>query len=204
MTTHGRGLVGRFWLGSVADQLIRELPVPLLLVRPQAGKVDMNREVVLSRMVIPLDGSPLAEHVIEPAIALGGFMGAEYTFLRVVRSLALPPMTDFVPPATSKEGQSLLQKLEKLQAEEVQSAGDYLKHLEQSFTAVGRRIRTKVVTAEQPVAAILEEATPAGNDCIALATHGRSGLRRMILGSVADKVIRSASVPVLVYRPRDK
>ena len=67
MTTHGRGPLGRFWLGSVADELARVLPVPLLLVRPQAeAEPDLETEPPLRQILIPLDGSKLAEQILGP------------------------------------------------------------------------------------------------------------------------------------------
>jgi nucleotide-binding universal stress UspA family protein len=91
MSTHGRGPLSRFWLGSVADALMRRLPVPLLLVRPQEGAPDLSEEPPLRRILIPLDGSALAEEVLAPALALGGLVGAEYTLLWVVRPLPFSP-----------------------------------------------------------------------------------------------------------------
>src|SRR5262249_51197168 len=58
MSTHGRGAVGRFWLGSVADDLIRELPRPVLVVRPYEGQPDLSREPQLNSILLPLDGTP--------------------------------------------------------------------------------------------------------------------------------------------------
>ena len=71
LTTHGRGPLARFWLGSVADELVRRLPMPILLVRPQETVPDLAGEPVLQRMLIPLDGSEFAEQILEPAMALG-------------------------------------------------------------------------------------------------------------------------------------
>lgn len=62
-------------------------------------------------------------------------------------------------------------------------------------------IRTQVVVAQQPAAAILEYARDQAADLIAIATHGRGGAVRILLGSVADKIVRGASTPILLYRP---
>src|SRR5262249_1537319 len=70
MATHGRGAVGRFWLGSVADEMLRHVTVPLLLVRPEEEPTDLTREPPLGRAVITLDGTPLAEQILEPAVSL--------------------------------------------------------------------------------------------------------------------------------------
>jgi nucleotide-binding universal stress UspA family protein len=65
-------------------------------------------------------------------------------------------------------------------------------------------VQTRVVSHEQPAAAILNDASAHGADLVALATHGRGGLKRLLLGSVADKVLRGGTTPVLVCRPVDK
>src|SRR5262245_51041562 len=69
MATHGRGPLGRFWLGSVADQMLRVAPVPLLLVRPEA-EAPPDAEPTFGRVVVPLDGTPESEEVLESAVAL--------------------------------------------------------------------------------------------------------------------------------------
>src|SRR6516162_5446152 len=83
MTTHGRGPLTRFWLGSVADNLVRRAPVPVLLVRPQETAPDLTHEPVFRHVFIPLDGSPLAEQVLESAVTLGQLFGADLTLLRI-------------------------------------------------------------------------------------------------------------------------
>ena len=74
MATHGRGALGRFWLGSVADEMLRHVNVPLLLVRPDEEAVDLAHEPALGRVVVALDGTPLAEQILEPAVALAALM----------------------------------------------------------------------------------------------------------------------------------
>ena len=87
MTTQGRGPVARFWLGSVADRLLRQLAIPILFVRPQEVDADLTQEPKFGRMLIPLDGSQLAEQILEPGMALATAMKAEVTLLRVVQQL---------------------------------------------------------------------------------------------------------------------
>jgi nucleotide-binding universal stress UspA family protein len=71
MTTQGRGPLARFWLGSVSDQLVRQAGMPILLVRPQAAAPDVAQEPLLRRVLIPLDGSALAESILQPVLTLG-------------------------------------------------------------------------------------------------------------------------------------
>ena len=83
MTTHGRGPLSRFWLGSVADELVRRTTTPILLVRPQEKAPDLTTEPELRHILIPLDGSALAEKVLESAVALGSLLQADYMLVRI-------------------------------------------------------------------------------------------------------------------------
>jgi nucleotide-binding universal stress UspA family protein len=195
MTTHGRGPLSRFWLGSVADELIRRTDMPLLVVRPDDGAPDLIRTPVLQRILIPLDGSETAEQILEPAIALGTLMDAEYTLLRVLEPVPIygHNLTGYAAGGTD------LAVLKQLQAE----AQTYLEGVAHRFR--GRsRVQTRVVVHPQIASAILGEARAHAVNLIALETHGRHGLARLVLGSVADKVIRGAPIPILVHRTTKK
>jgi nucleotide-binding universal stress UspA family protein len=200
MTTHGRGPVGRFWLGSVADELVRHLPMPTLLLRPQETPPDWHAEVAFRHILLPLNGAPLGEQIIEPATALGRLTDAEYTLLRVV-----PPVH---PVHLQLEGANLFQITESVsnqidvaQKRLTQEAESYLDGVARLFRDKNLRVQTRVVVHDQPAVAILEEKKAMGADLVALETHGRHGLSRLIWGSVADKVIRGGSLPVLVHCP---
>ena len=85
MTTQGRGPVARFWLGSVADRLVRQMAIPMLFVRPWEVVVNPTQEPKFGCMLIPLDGSQLAEQILDPATAIAAATNAEVTLLRVVQ-----------------------------------------------------------------------------------------------------------------------
>jgi nucleotide-binding universal stress UspA family protein len=204
MTTHGRGPLGRFWLGSVADALARQSPVPVLLVRPGDAAPDLGREPVPQHILLPLDGSDLAEQMLEPAVELGSLAGADYTLLRVIKPI-LPTLNH--PMAFPMEGASLAQltqeTLDQLEAANERlhrQAQDYLDRVAERLRAQGLRVQTRVATEQQPATAVLEAAA-ANIDLIALETHGRRGLSRLVMGSVADKVVRGSHLPVLVHHP---
>jgi len=200
MATHGRGPLGRFWLGSVADELIRHLPMPVLLVRPQESTPELTAEPPLGRILVPLDGSPLAEQILEPAVALGQPAGAEFLLLRVVK----PPLKPAYLPegyVMGRETQAMLARMGSVHAQQAQEAEEYVDRVADRLRTRGLDVRTRVVVEEQPAVAILREAASPGVGLVALGTHGRRGLSRLILGRVADKVIRGADVPVLVQRP---
>lgn len=207
MTTHGRGALGRFWLGSVADRLVRNVPVPMFLVRPQDGAPDLGRDHVLKHMLVPLDGSSFGEQILEPAVGLGSLMDADYTLLRTLKPI-WPVDFDFYGgtaygSSMVHEAKALQEKAEKTLAELRKQAEDYLQQVAQRLRAQSLRVQTRVEMADQPALAILKEGRPPAIDAIALETHGRHGLSRLFLGSVADKVIRAATVPVLIHRPAE-
>jgi nucleotide-binding universal stress UspA family protein len=200
MTTHGRGVLGRFWLGSVADELMREAPVPLMLVRPSEETVDLTREPSLKHIMVPLDGTELAEQMLANAIALGRHLDADYTLVRVVQPVGVT-LSAGDPGTIGFQVQAMLDRLDTLQEQIVKEARDYLESKAALMRKAGLKVAVRVDVAEQAAAAILHDAVPPIIDMVALETHGRRGLSRLFLGSVADKVIRAATVPVLVHHP---
>jgi nucleotide-binding universal stress UspA family protein len=193
MTTHGRGPLSRFWLGSVADEFLRRATVPVLLVRPQEAPPDFAREPLPRHVLVPLDGSALAEQVLAPAVSLGSPAEADYTLVRVVQ----PVVVGGYDPVGFGASQMLQPAMDEMCAQ----AREYLDGVARRLRAQRLSVHTRVLIDQQPPGAIFEEAQAGGIDLIALATHGRHGLARLLLGSVADKVIRGSSLPVLAYRP---
>lgn len=198
MTTHARGPLGRFWLGSVADDLIRKLPMPLLLVRPGEAVTAFEPEPTLRHLMIPLDGEPLAEQIIERAVELGKLMDAEYTLLRVIKPVLPTPYT-VEGVSMGQMAQALMEETNKIQKQIAREAEEYLQKVAAGLRERGLKVHTRVEVEEKPALAILHQAPE--TDLVALCTHGRQGLSRLFLGSVADKVIRGGHLPVLVFRP---
>jgi nucleotide-binding universal stress UspA family protein len=192
MTTHGRGALSRFWLGSIADETIRHGPAPVLLVRPGDAPVDFDAAPTIGRILVPLDGAPAAERVLIPAVDIAGLTQAEFTLLEVI-----PPVPvlgyDLGGYAAAGTDLALLERLEA-------NAHTYLDRAKEWLRARGFRADARVIINEQPAVAILDEAKACACDLIAIETHGRSGLSRMLLGSVADKVVRGTGACVLVHR----
>lgn len=199
MCTHGRGAVGRFWLGGVADELVRKMSRPVLLVRPQEGKTDLRRHPELKSILLPLDGTALAEQVIEPALALGEPFGAAYTLVRVNKPVVRP---SYLPEGSGILGlEAELEQLDALQRQARKESQAYLDGVAAKLTARGARVSTRVSIDEEPAGSILREAQACHADLIAMETHGRRGLSRLLLGSVADKIVRAGVAPVLLSRP---
>jgi nucleotide-binding universal stress UspA family protein len=200
LTTHGRGPMGRFWLGSVADHLVRHVTVPLLLVRPHEAPVDYKSDPVPKHILVPLDGTPLAEEMLEPAGTLASLTGADFTLLRVLRPV-LPSYVPLEGVGVGPGAEDVISQIERLHAQLQSEAESYLAGVELRLRGRGFAVQSRIAIEEQPALAILNEAAPPAIDLVAMQTHGRGGLARLLLGSVADKVIRGAGVPVLVRRP---
>jgi nucleotide-binding universal stress UspA family protein len=190
LSSHGRGGMSRIWLGSVADRLLRQSAIPILVVHPDAEAPDLGREPPLRRILIPLDGSSLAEHAIELAQWVGRPAGAHYILLRVVEPIMRGFLIDGAEPSVDVDAQEAAYR-----------------HATDELAGVASRLREAglSVTADtwigQPAAQILEAATTYYADLIAMTSHGRGGVARLLVGSVADKVLRGANVPLLVSRP---
>jgi nucleotide-binding universal stress UspA family protein len=192
MTTHARRPLPRFWLGSVADELASRLPMPVLLVRPQGEAPDWA-QAPPREMLIALDGNAFAEAVLSPAVELGKVTGASFTLFAAV---APPPVAAFDMPVY---GAGLMDggALEHMEGE----MHTYLEEVARPLRERGLEVRTRVAAEGRPAAAILAAAEAQPCDLIALATHGRRGLSRLFLGSVADKVVRGSAAAVLLCRP---
>jgi nucleotide-binding universal stress UspA family protein len=200
MTTRDRGSVGRFWFGSVADSLIRQTSVPVLLAAASGAADAADPAFKVEHILVPLDGSELAEQVVEHAAALAAALQARITLLGVI----LPMLPERYPPTSATIIGPVFEDLEALHEEEVCETRKYLESVAESPPLRGFDVQTQVVAHEQPATAILEAAAAGAADLLVMATQGRGGLKRMLLGSVADKVVRAASIPILVYRPSEE
>jgi nucleotide-binding universal stress UspA family protein len=187
MTTHGRTGVSRAWLGSVADSLVRNSNFPLLVIRPlEDGESFPTAR--FEHFLVPLDGSEVGESILAPAAELGKAMGARFTLLHVVSPQVI--MGARVSPLPSGQ-------LEKRQ----ETAEAYLSAVAGRLAADGMEVRWKIESHFAPARAILQAAEKENVDLVAIATHGYTGMKRAILGSVTDKVLRGAQWPLLLRRP---
>jgi len=198
LTTHGRSAMGRFWLGSVADDLLRDAPAPILLVRPQQT-VDWDREPLPRHLLIPLDGSRQAEEILEPAVSLATLAKAELTLLQTIKPI-LPMAYQVAGGSLEQVATSLIEQIEEAHATLYRQAQAYLEKVAAPLRQQSLVVHTRVEIEEQPARAILAAAVPP-IDFIAMRTHARHGLARLFLGSVTDKVLRSTHLPILVQPP---
>lgn len=193
MSTHGRGPLTRLWLGSVADHLVRHSRVPILLLRPKHGLEAPPPALNLRRILLPLDLSLPSETILEAVRPLASATHAHITLLHVVEPM-LGPAT--APPYSIALGP------EALDAKLV-NAERHLAELANDLRTAGLRVATRVELGIGVAAVILKSLEATQFDLVAMSTTGAGGLRRALLGSVVDKVIRGAEKPVLVRRPGD-
>jgi nucleotide-binding universal stress UspA family protein len=190
MTTHGHTGLGRLWLGSVADRLLRWVKVPVLLLRPKDGSLQTE----FRHTLVALDGLPEGERVLEPAIELGSLCpDARFTLVQVVE----PP----IPLITRLAMRPARMQPQRRELQENCARG-YLERVAMRMRARGLHVTTQMISARGPGEQILGLAQAIGADLLVVGTHGARGVERMLLGSVADKVIRGASQAVLVVPTR--
>jgi nucleotide-binding universal stress UspA family protein len=193
MGTHGRGHLKRMWLGSTADGVARRSRIPTLLIQPSADeRVNLSQAQEFQRILVPLDGSAASASILPHSIALGDAASAQYTLYgAVLPSLGFGP--DSLPTAGVLAG-------EILQIQN-QRTRQYLDHTAEPLRQHGLRVQTRTDIEISAADGILKCAENWPADLITLTTHGHGGALRLLLGSVADKVVRGARVPVLLYRP---
>jgi nucleotide-binding universal stress UspA family protein len=139
------------------------------------------------RVIVPLDGSPLAEGMLRFIVDIAGPLDLEVVLLRVIRILP--------PQVTETLRSALLESVEQNTAD----AREYLAPLAEDLRTRGIRVRTEVRHGES-ADEIVDCAHEADADLIAMTTHGRSGLGRLLFGSVAEAVLRQAEIPVFLMR----
>ena len=194
MTTHGRTGFRREWVGSVADGVMRSAGVPVLMLRSSDRPPPApGRAMPFSRVLIPLDGSREAETILEEAVAVAG-KNATYVLAQVVE-----PVPSVVPgePFTASTMMSDPEATDLV----ARDARQYLQEVASRLAGRGvGAVEQSVLIGDHPAQMLLDlEHTDEAIDLVALATHGR-GLARLILGSVADKLLRGSRTPLLVCR----
>ena len=172
MATRAAGAAGRAIRGSVADQVMRECTSPVMLVPPGAEYM-AGKHVQFVRVLVPLDGSPLSARALDYLLRLPSAAALEYALLEVV--------------ARDADRPAALRRLEDA-AQRVRRAGATVVD---SDVAVGGEPATVIAAAVRETLV----------DVVAMSSRGASGVRRLVLGSVAEGVIRSCEVPVLLLTP---
>lgn len=191
MATHGRTGLARWRYGSVANEVRNRLPMPLLLIRPAEHPSEAAmaaKEPLLLRVVVPLDGSDVAEQALPHAKELASRMDLEVHLLRIVSR-----------PAPAYVGPEAVEYYYDLETELVKVATEYLQGVQKTLEQEGMRVTARVFHG-YPAENIVDYAKALDQSIICLTTHGRTGLGRVIMGSVADKVLHDATEPIFLVR----
>jgi nucleotide-binding universal stress UspA family protein len=190
MASHGRGAIGRAIFGSVADRVARTAPVPVLILR--TPDEDADSDVVVSRIVIPLDGSEIASRALPVASEIAKQLAAPVHVVRAVDAALALPMASGVFGAGPVVDADVTDQIWQEAEEEARS----------TVTAAVSRLKVEGIDASggivngSPFFAISEVIEP--GDLLILTSHGRGGVRRWLLGSVAEKLVREADAPVML------
>lgn len=190
MTTHGRSGINSWLIGSVADKVLQGAANPLLLVR--AGETAAVQGTAVWRaIIVPLDGSPLAERVIPHAAELARPLGLAIVLMRVF-GVPTPVFAEDYGPY-----------VEELWTQVEDEAQKYLAEKKQQLLAQGLTNVATILTAGFPAEKIIDAARERKDALVAMCTHGRSGVNRFVMGSVTDRVVRHGGDPVLIIRAQE-
>jgi nucleotide-binding universal stress UspA family protein len=189
MSSHSRGGLKRIALGSVTDYLLRQTNVPVLVVKPPVSFIGSAPRENVGRIVVPLDGSALAEQILPEVAALALRLNSSVVLLHVLT------------PETYSQKEIMQPGLPWWDSD-IAGAGAYLDRAAGELTAEGVAVSTDVVLSADIASAILDYANRTGADIIAIATRGRGGVARFVFGTVSDEVTRKSSSSLLVFHPR--
>lgn len=142
------------------------------------------------KILVPLDGSELAKKALDHAEKLAAFFGSEIVLFEVIPYLPIYGSPELVTPLVIDEKQK-------------EAAERYLQGLAEELQKKGLRASATVKTGQQVAVEIIEYAKEIGADLIVMSTHGRSGITRWVLGSIALKVLTRAETPILLLRSRE-
>jgi nucleotide-binding universal stress UspA family protein len=186
IATHGRSGIARWWLGSTADKVVKEAACPVLVVGPNVD-VDLAN-YNLTRILVPLDGSPVAEQALTLGVWIADQMGAE---LDIVRVLSLTNVT-YDPGMGMYSGELITAMEDSVKA-----------YLQEVAGKLGTRNATTSMMIGSPGEALLDHQKERPCGLVVATTHGRTGVRRAALGSVSDRLLHGSS-PVLLFRPSEE
>ena len=186
MSSHGRSGLNRWVYGSVAERVLRQAPCATSIINARTVPEEQGCKSIL----VPLDGSELAEQALEPGRVLAAAMGADLHLLRIT-----------TPAHQMLETSSMKEVFDEIEDKETQDAQAYLRAM--YADTPDEHVYIKVEVAQGSVAAgIIDYVEKNAIDMIVMSSHGRTGLQRWVYGSVAEKVLRSACCATMIMRGR--
>ncbi len=196
MSSHGRSGLARWWMGSVTDKVLHLTDNPMLVIHPGAREPEPS-QAAFESAIVPVDGSELAEEILPHVVYLSSVMGIGLNLVRVnpsrddyYRSMSVGPSEVSRVTPTYEEYISVVDA----------EAEDYLSELVERLTGQGAVSVSSQLLHGPPADTIAGLASSTPNNLVAMTTHGRSGVGRLVLGSVAERVVRQSGDPVLLVR----
>lgn len=188
MTTHGRSGMGRWLIGSVADRVVRGGEAPVLVLR---SGVERPHPATVHDVIVPLDGSPLAERALPLAETLAQLLAAKLTLVRVADTTELLSGIGMAVAPLSAD------VLEQLIRDMTDDTAHYLEPLAGQVRVDGVEVGTAAL-AGVPTDQLLGQMRQMPSAMVVMATHGRGGVRRLVLGSVAERLLRLGQTPIVM------
>jgi nucleotide-binding universal stress UspA family protein len=174
-------------LGTVADHISRTVKIPVLLVKARLAVQNEKEKPTIKRVIVTLDGSDLSKRALPVAEALAARLQIPMTLFQMARDIH-PYYGEPVPFVDYRE----------MAADEVKKVGAELSVMEEEFRKKGQIVDWEVASGSNAAQEIIEMSKKIANCLLVMSTHGRSGLGRWAMGSVADKVLHHVEVPLLL------
>lgn len=199
MCSHEESGLKRWLFGSVAHEAVRHSPVPVLVLT-DSGLLPIASEMTRPvSILVPLDGSKLSETALEPAAQLASVLAAPASgALHLLRVVDLPSV---IGKLRNPEFDVEIRKEARQEAEVY--VKEVIEHLQKRLADVKVTITSSVVVSPDIAGRIIEQAEQSNCDLIAVTTHGRSGLRRLLMGSVTEHILGVTRLPLLIVRSHE-
>jgi len=200
MASHGRSGAGRWSIGSVADKILRASKVPVWLVHAEADKSAPYDRWPTRTLLVPLSGSDVSATVIPHAEVLAQQKGIQLNV--VLMQVIEPPVApSYYSPELTGIPLNWGQFVEQEMTRSKKSAQEYLAEVETHFKNLGVPVSSTVL-AGKPAEEIVTYANNNPYTVVVMATHGRTGLSRLVYGSVAESVLFGITNPMVLVRPQ--
>jgi nucleotide-binding universal stress UspA family protein len=191
MTTRGQGGLTRWLVGSVAEKVMRLARCPVLLVKSDPAALSRSRSWQPRRVLVPLDGSTFADQALPPAYRWAAALGAEVMLASVQPWMAtrIAAFDGYMPDVATLDEQVAEAATEHLAGAQAQAPA-------------ALSVATTLLRGE-PAGCLVDLIEQQRIDLVVMTSHGRGGIGRLVLGSVADRLVQSGAAPVVIFHPVD-
>lgn len=201
MATHGRSGLRRWTIGSVANKVLHASKVPILLVRSVIPEEPVSGQWTMKTILVPLDGSELAESVLPHVEILAKQRDTKPMDVVLLRVCEPPPTPTYYGPDFSDVPLNWGQFAQEETDRGKKVAKEYLAEIEKRLKDINISVQSKVLVGKA-TDTIVDYANKNPFDLVVMATHGRSGLSRLVYGSVAANLLHEVSSPIFLVKPQ--